>query len=110
MTHKNDTVIYLSVTTESVPMSVDTTEDESILTIALVETPKPSYKPAGANTSYSLYTPRTSSTSAVYPSSTSDNSLTSSSKIPNMIEPIQEGVKKMSSESSSYIYVHTTLS
>ena len=42
MTPKSGTTINLTVTAASVPMSVDTKVDESILTRAPVDTPKPS--------------------------------------------------------------------
>ena len=49
-------------------MPVDNTVDESVLTRAPVETPKPSYQPAPDTSSSSRYTQRTASTSALYPS------------------------------------------
>ena len=45
MTTKNDTIIDFYVTTTSVLMSVDNTEESYLLTRAKVETPKPSYQP-----------------------------------------------------------------
>ena len=45
MTTKNDTIIDFYVTTASVLMSVDNTEESYLLTRAKFETPKPSYQP-----------------------------------------------------------------
>ena len=46
MSPKNGTTIYLTVTTSSVLVSVDTTLGEYVLKIAPVKTPKQSSQPA----------------------------------------------------------------
>ena len=46
VTPRNGTTIYLTVTTSSVLVSVDTTLGEYVLTIAPVDTPKQSSQPA----------------------------------------------------------------
>ena len=62
-------------------MPVDNTDDEAILTIAPIETPKPSSKTAASNSSFSRYTPITASTYKLYPSAALPADLTSSYKI-----------------------------
>ena len=49
-------------------MSVDNTDDELFSTIAPIETDKPSSKPDTDTSSSSSSTPRTDSTSALFPS------------------------------------------
>ena len=43
---QNGTNIDLTVTSESDPMSVDNTDDELVLTISLIDTPKPYSQPS----------------------------------------------------------------
>ena len=98
--------IDFSINIESVPISVDNTEDESELKISEVENTHPPSKPAAATSSSSKSTPRNSSTSAVSTSSASDTSFNLSPKIPNMKESTQKGVKRMSYDYEYSIYVH----
>ena len=51
MKPQNSTTINLTVTTAFVPMSVDNTDDEYILTISPVDTTKPSYQHTYATSS-----------------------------------------------------------
>ena len=76
-------------------MSVDNIYDKSILTRAPYEIPKPSYQPDTDTSSSSKYTPRTSSTSTIFSSDALPSTLTSSFKIHNRIESMQEGVHNM---------------
>ena len=50
-------------------MSVDNNEDGLVSIIAPIDTDKPYYHPAASTSYYSSYTPRTSSISALSPSS-----------------------------------------
>ena len=67
MTPRNGTTIDLTVTTVSVPMSVDNIVDKSVLTRAPVETHKQSFQPAYNTSSFSIYTLITDSISALSP-------------------------------------------
>ena len=46
MSPKYDTTIDLNITSESDPISVDNTDDELVLTISLIDTPKPYSQPS----------------------------------------------------------------
>ena len=61
MTRNHDPLIYVFTNTLSVTVSVDTTEDNYVLTRAIVENHHPSSQPATATSSSSKYTQRTSS-------------------------------------------------
>ena len=63
---KNGTTIYLTVTTSSVLVSVDNTLGEYVLTIAPVDTHKPSSQLVADTSSSSRSTSKTASTSALY--------------------------------------------
>ena len=78
-------------------MSVDNTDDFSVLKRVRIETPKPSYQPDTATSYYSKYTPITASTSTLSPSASLPNYLTSSSKSQKKIEPKKEAVKNICS-------------
>ena len=71
---------------------MDNTEDELVSTRAPIKIDKPFSQPA-TNISYSAsYTPRTDSTSPLYPNATLPAASTSSSNIYNIIESIYEGL------------------
>ena len=61
MTRNHNPLIYLSTNTLFVAVSVDTTEDNYVLTRAIVENHHPSSQPSTATSSSSKYTQRTSS-------------------------------------------------
>ena len=65
MSPKKCTTIYLTVASESDPMSVDNNDDKLVFKIAPIETSKPSCQPYTATSYYSSYTPRITSTSAL---------------------------------------------
>ena len=70
MSLKKGTTIDLTVTSASDPMKVNNTDDELLVTRALIDTTKPSYKPDTSTLSSSSLTPRTVSEYTLYPSST----------------------------------------
>ena len=80
MAPQNGTTVDLNVNTSSDPMAVYFTDDESVLTISPIDTPKTPYQPASVTSYYLRYTLRTSSKSALYPSAVLPAALTSSSK------------------------------
>ena len=82
---QNGTTIDLTATSESDRMSLDNIDDESVLTRAPIDNPKPYFKPAATTSYFSIYTPRTASISAPSPSSALAYTLTSSYKIHNDI-------------------------
>ena len=102
MTPKNDTIIYLSVTTAFFLMSIGTAKYEYVPKRAPVDTPKPSYQPTS---SYLISTPRTSTTSAVYPSAAQYFILPP--KRTKTAESIHKYVNTMHSKSVSSISVST---
>ena len=95
---KNGTNIDLSVTSAFDPMSVDNTYDELVSTRAPIKIDKPFSRPATNNSSSASYTPRTDSTSPLYPNTTLPAASTSSSNIYNIVKSIYEGFDKMHSE------------
>ena len=86
MTPPNGTIIDLSLTTAYVPMSLDIEVDESVLTRAPVDTPKPSSKPDYATSPSSISTPITASTYTLSPSAALSAAFTSSYKRHNITE------------------------
>ena len=80
MKHQNGTTVDLSVTTSYDPMSVDNTDDESVLTRPPIDNPKPYSQPDADTSSSSGYTSRTASTSALSPFTALSAALIFSSK------------------------------
>ena len=86
MSPKYGTIIGLTVTSSSDPMSVCNTDGELFLTRSLIETAEPSSQPSTATSSSSSHTPRIASICALPPSSALPAALTSSSNSHKKIE------------------------
>ena len=97
MIPQNGTTIGLTVTTASDHISVDNNDDESILTRAPIETPKPSYQPSASTSSSSRYTQRTASKSSLCQSSGFNCCFEIIFQNHKKTEYMQEGVKNMCS-------------
>ena len=89
MSPQNDTTIDWTITSVSDLMSVDNTDNESVLTRAPIETPKPYYKHDAPNSYSSRYNPRTASASKISPSFALPVSVTQYTKTNKKIESMK---------------------
>ena len=112
MTPKSGTTINLTVTAASVPMSVDTKVDESILTRAPVDTNKTSSQPVAANSLSSGSNARTTSASTLSPSDALDAGLTPSftrHKIPYLLKNCVKKIRSECTASTSAVFASSVL-
>ena len=86
MSPQNGTTIDLTVTSSYAPITVYSTDDESVLTIASIYTAKPYSQPTTYNSSSSTSTPKTLSKSVISPGAELHSPLTSYFNIHNKIE------------------------